>query len=191
MTEEQARKAAERLAAKRAAVLRPPRRKRRLVVPLLAAILVLGVAATLVARIIPKEKAKSAAGAMFSYVAESGEVTYPAVEFAGEVARFYQHKAAGGVLVRYFIHRAADGTVQAALDTCAECWREGRGHYQDGAEMVCSYCEKRFNLEALAETRDPCVPFPLDVRESNGQVAVAIPALAAAAKYFQQPYGSL
>jgi uncharacterized membrane protein len=191
MTDDQAQKNAERLAAKRAAVLRPRGRKRKFILPFLAATLVVGVAAMLVTRILPESEAKPVAGAMFGYVPQSGEITYSLADFDGHTARFYQHKAGGGVIVRYFIHKSADGTVSAALDACADCWREARGHRQEGGEVVCSNCDKRFDITGLSDVRDPCVPIPLQATVRGEQVAVAIPELLEAAKYFKQPYGSL
>ena len=191
MTEEQARRAAERLAAKRAVVLRPRNTKRKLVLPLVGALLVVGVAGTLVARMLPEKESKPTAGAMFGYVPQQGEVSYPLGDFQDQTARFYQHKAEAGVIVRYFIHRAADGAVIAALDACADCWREGKGHRQEAGEMVCAQCDKRFEIAALADSRDPCVPIALSATVGAEQVSLAIPDLLAAAKYFKKPYGSL
>jgi len=191
MTEEQIRCAAARLEAKRAAVLRPKRSKMRLLVPLAAGALVVGVAATLVARPFSASEEKPASGAMFGFVPQQGEVTYPLADLDGGTARFYQFKAGGGVIVRYFLHRSADGTLTAALDACADCWREAKGHRQEGDEVVCVHCEKRFPIADLGAAADPCVPLALPVSAQADRVAVAIPDLAAAAKYFQSPYGSL
>lgn len=191
MADEKALRNAERLAAKRAAVLRPQGRKRKFILPFLAAMLVVGVAATLVARILPESEAKPATGVMFGYVPQAGEVTHALADFDGDTARFYQHKAEGGVIVRYFIHKANDGTVTAALDACADCWREAKGHRQEGAEVVCSHCDKRFAIAALDKRTDPCAPILLPVSVRSEEVAVAIPDLLEAAKYFKKPYGSL
>ena len=191
MNDDQVRRNAERLAAKRAAVLRPKNKKRKLALPLLTVVLVLGVASMLVARMLPEQETKSATSAMFGYVPRGGEVTYDLTDFDGQTARFYQHKTQGGVIVRYFVHQAEDGTVSAALDACADCWREARGHRQEGGEVVCAHCGKRFDIASLADVRDPCVPIPLQATTRNGQVAVAIPDLLEGAKYFKKPYGSL
>jgi len=191
MSEEQARRAAERLAAKRAAVLGPRRRQRRFVLPLLAGMAVLGVAGALLARMLPEEEKKPAAGAMFGYVAQGGEVTYDKAALNSRAARFYQHKAEDGVIVRYFLYGGANGEVGAALDACASCWREGKGHRQEGDEMVCVQCGKRFAIADLSKRSDPCAPIALPVAVRDPEVAVAIPDLLAAAKYFKRPYGSL
>lgn len=191
MSQEQTQRAAERLAAKRAAVLGPRRKKRRLVVPLAAAGLVLAAAALLVGRLLPEAEAEPAAGAMFHYVPRSGEVAYRLADLAGPSARFYQHKAEGGVIVRYFLHRGADGAVHGALDACGECWREGKGHRQEGGEMVCAHCGKRFALGEPAGRADPCAPIALPVTVRGEHAAVAVPDLLEAAKYFQKPYRSL
>jgi len=191
MSDEQARRAAERLAAKRAVVLGKQGRKRRFVAPLLAGVLVLGVAGALVARMLPEEHKGPAGGAVFGYMPRGGEVTYARAELDGRSARFYQHKAEGGVIVRYFLYGGADGATGAALDACASCWREGKGHRQEGDEMVCVQCDKRFTIADLGKRSDPCAPISLPVTVRDGEVAVAIPDLLEAAKYFTKPYRSL
>ncbi len=191
MIDDHVRRNAERLAAKRAVVLRPQSEKRRLALPLLTAVLVLGAASILVARMLPEQEPRPATGAMFGYVPQGGEVTYDLADFDGRTARFYQHKAEGGVTVRYFVHRAEDGAVSAALDACADCWREAKGHRQEGGAVVCVHCGKRFDIAGLADVRDPCVPIPLKATVRDGQVAVAISDLSEGAKYFKKPYGSL
>jgi len=179
------------MAAKRAVVLGQRGSKRRFVAPILAGVLVLGVAGALVARMLPEERKGSAGGAAFGYVPRGGEVTYDRAGLDRRTPRFYQHKAEGGVIVRYFLYGGAEGATSAALDACASCWREGKGHRQEGDEMVCVQCDKRFTIADLGKRSDPCAPIALPVTVRDREVAVAIPDLLEAAKYFKKPYRSL
>jgi len=58
--------------------------------------------------------------------------------------------------------KSADGVVRAAFDACDVCWRSGKGYTQDGDEMVCKNCGRRFASNRINDVQGGCNPAPLN-----------------------------
>ncbi len=101
-------------------------------------------------------------------------------------ARFFDYQAPDGGKIRYFVVRGQDGVIRAALDACDECWQDGEGHYQEGDEMVCRTCEKRFPLNSLNSVTSRCNPVPLSVAVANNKAVIDPKSLMEGRRYFAQ-----
>jgi uncharacterized membrane protein len=93
-------------------------------------------------------------------------VSYPVSMFADGAARHFDFKA-DGMTIRYFILKSSDGVIRAAFDACDVCWPAGKGYYQDGDDMVCRNCGRRFASVLVNEVKGGCNPAPL-TRTVNG-----------------------
>ena len=89
------------------------------------------------------------------------EITFPVAQFADGKARHYSFSAPGGITIKYFIIRSSDGVLRAAFDACDVCWASGKGYQQDGDQMVCRNCGKRFASRLVNEVQGGCNPVPL------------------------------
>jgi uncharacterized membrane protein len=98
--------------------------------------------------------------------AGSSQVSYPVSMFADGAARHFDFKA-DGMTIRYFILKSSDGVIRAAFDACDVCWPAGKGYYQDGDDMVCRNCGRRFASVLVNEVKGGCNPAPL-TRTVNG-----------------------
>lgn len=116
--------------------------------------------------------------------AVAGEVSYPVSDFDDGQAKFFQYKAADGIVVKYFVIKSADGTIRAAFDACDSCWPEGKGYKQQGDDMVCNNCRMRFASNKINVVSGGCNPSPLNRRIDQGRVIFTTKDLDAGSKYF-------
>lgn len=114
------------------------------------------------------------AGASVAQAAEpqGDEVVYEVKDFADGKARFYSLKTPDGLSVRYFLLKSQDGSIRAAFDACDVCWRSGKGYAQEGDNMVCRNCGRRFASVQVGQIRGGCNPGPLTISVQGGQVHI-------------------
>ena len=149
---------ADRSAEKKAAVLGTggKRSKRPLVAVAVCAALVLGGAAAFMA----SRGGRSPAQAV-SAAGPSTEFVLPVALFADGKARFYRYDDGAGVTIQYFVLKSSDGVIRAAFDACDSCWPAGKGYRQEGDEMVCNNCRRRFPSVQVNVVKGGCNPAPL------------------------------
>jgi uncharacterized membrane protein len=117
--------------------------------------------------------------------AAAGEnIEIPVAELNDGSARFYTYDAAGAE-VRYFVLKSSDGELRAAFDACDVCYAQKRGYLQDGDEMVCNNCGRRFPSKDVNVVEGGCNPSPLDRRVEGDNLVIAAADLQAGARYFQ------
>jgi len=92
---------------------------------------------------------------------ESEIVTYDVNLFADGQARHFTFLNDDGKEIRYFIVKSSDGVIRAAFDACDVCWPAGKGYLQDGDQMVCRNCGRRFDSIRINEVKGGCNPAPL------------------------------
>jgi len=139
------------------------------------------------------------AGAAFAFVSTRGggataATTTPAVP-GGDVkialadvndgkAHFYSYDA-GGTQVKYFVLKSSDGKVRAAFDACDVCFAQKKGYHQEGDEMVCNNCGRRFPSTKINEVEGGCNPSPVDRTVKGGTLVLKTADLQAGVQYFQ------
>jgi uncharacterized membrane protein len=113
-------------------------------------------------------------GATLARAAEPAgdEVTYPVSDFADGKARHFSLKSPEGITVRYFLLKAQDGSMRAAFDACDVCWRSNKGFFQEGGNMVCKNCGRRFASVQVGQIRGGCNPGPLALSVQGDQVRI-------------------
>ncbi len=110
-------------------------------------------------------------------------VSFPVEQFADGRAQFFEHRSAG-LTIRYFILRSADGVLRAAFDACDVCWPAGRGYVQQGDEMVCRNCNRRFASAQVNEVSGGCNPAPLTRSLQEGRLVLNIADIEQGRRYF-------
>lgn len=88
----------------------------------------------------------------------SAQIQIPLSEVSSGAAKFYEYKTASGKPVRFFVMKSSDGVYRAAADACVVCYREKKGYHQEGDEMVCNNCRKRFPSALVNEVTGGCNP---------------------------------
>ncbi|GAB4258964.1 MAG: hypothetical protein Kow0092_06880 [Deferrisomatales bacterium] len=118
---------------------------------------------------------------------QATEVTLAASQFDDGKARFYRYEAGDGITIQYFVLKSSDGVIRAAFDACDSCWPAGKGYYQDGDEMVCRNCRRRFASVKVNEVKGGCNPAPLRREVVNGRVVIRVADILAGKGYFVLP----
>jgi uncharacterized membrane protein len=90
----------------------------------------------------------------------------------------------GPVQIRYFVIKSSDGVVRAAFDACDVCWPAGKGYYQDGDDMVCRNCGRRFASVLVNEVQGGCNPAPLVRSVEDNQLVLRTEDIVAGGRFF-------
>jgi len=167
--------------AEKRAQFEEPRRKTTLHIVLagVALLIVAGAAFAFVST-----RGGGATAATTTQAAAGGDVKIALADVADGKAHFYSYDA-GGTQVKYFVLKSSDGKVRAAFDACDVCYAQKKGYHQEGDEMVCNNCGRRFPSTKINEVEGGCNPSPL-TRTVKGQDLVLTTAdLQAGVQYFQ------
>jgi len=125
-----------------------------------------------------------ATAATTTQAAPGGDVKIALADVSDGKAHFYSYDA-GGTQVKYFVLKSSDGKVRAAFDACDVCYAQKKGYHQEGDEMVCNNCGRRFPSTKINEVEGGCNPSPVD-RTIKGETLVLKTAdLQAGVQYFQ------
>jgi uncharacterized membrane protein len=114
----------------------------------------------------------------------ANEVHYPVSLFGDGQARYYSHQA-NGMTIRYFVLKSSDGIIRAAFDACDVCWPAGKGYYQDGDDMVCRNCGRRFASALVNEVEGGCNPAPLTRSVEKDQLIIKVDDILEGQTYFK------
>jgi uncharacterized membrane protein len=114
---------------------------------------------------------------------QNSRYIFDARVFDDGVARHFQHRT-GDIVINYFVLKSSDGIIRAAYDACDVCWREGKGYYQDGDDMVCRNCGRKFPSVLVNEVKGGCNPAPLKRQVTNGKVVISIKDILQGRQYF-------
>ncbi len=115
--------------------------------------------------------------------AQGDAIRIPLATLDDGLAHFYSYSVQGA-RVRFFVIRTSDGVVRAALDACDICYLAGKGYRQEGDEMVCNNCGRRFPTRLIGEVYGGCNPVPLRARVEADTVVISVQDLAAGVRYF-------
>ena len=98
---------------------------------------------------------------------KDGYVMIPVKKINDGKAHYFKVKADDGIMVEFFVVQSPDGIIRAAVDSCDVCFRSGKGYVQEGNEMICTNCGRRFATDRINEAKGGCNPAPLN-REVKG-----------------------
>jgi uncharacterized membrane protein len=113
----------------------------------------------------------------------TSDIRYPVSMFADGKARHFDY-AVNGLTIRYFVLKSADGVIRAAFDACDVCWPAGKGYYQEGDEMVCRNCGRRFASVLINEVKGGCNPAPLHRTIQGDQLIIKAEDIVQGQTYF-------
>lgn len=126
------------------------------------------VAVIAVALVVVSNRGDSGPTAAAAPVAAGGaDVTIPVADLSDGQAKFFSYDASG-VEVKYFVMKSSDGEYRAAFDACDVCYQNKKGYTQQGDEMVCNNCGRRFPSTKINVVEGGCNPSPIE-RSIDGQ----------------------
>jgi len=92
--------------------------------------------------------------------ADAGVVRLPVASLGDGLAHFFTLMV-GGRPVEFFVVKDESGTVRAALNACEVCFPAKLGYHQEGNEVVCNNCGRRFPISQVGVVHGGCNPAPL------------------------------
>ena len=116
--------------------------------------------------------------------AAGGDVSIALADVNDGKAHFYSYDA-GGTQVKYFVLKSSDGKVRAAFDACDVCYAQKKGYHQEGDEMVCNNCGRRFPSTKINVLEGGCNPSPLERTVEGDQLVLQVADIQAGVQYFQ------
>ncbi len=116
--------------------------------------------------------------------ANGADVTIPVADVSDGQAHFYSYDA-GGVEVKYFVMKSSDGKYRAAFDACDVCFPNKKGYHQEGDEMVCNNCGRRFPSTKINVLEGGCNPSPIERNVKGKTLVLTTSDLQTGVQYFQ------
>jgi hypothetical protein len=93
-------------------------------------------------------------------VAENGVVKLALSTFDDYQAHHYTYMHEGRP-IEFFVLKSKDGVVRAAFNACDVCFNAKKGYTQDGDDMICNNCGRRFPADQINVVHGGCNPSPL------------------------------
>ena len=116
-------------------------------------------------------------------LADNGSVRLPVSEFGDGIARHYTYMH-GDQPIEFFVVQSSDGVIRAAFNACDDCYPAKRGYVQDGDDMICILCGRRFPTDQINVERGGCNPAPLRRAIVGDLVVIQVSDIVAGADYF-------
>lgn len=124
-----------------------------------------------------------------------GHAPYPLVEAVNGVVRlplstfddgkaYYYTYMHNGRPIEFFILQSADGVVRAAFNACDVCYPFKKGYHQEGDEVVCNNCGRRFPSNQINVLQGGCNPSPLNRSVDGDTLIIQASDIAAGLRYF-------
>ena len=108
---------------------------------------------------------------------QNGAISIPVADINDGKSHHYQVKAADGTMVTFFVLQSTDGVIRAAIDACDVCYRSGKGYVQEGQNMVCTNCGRKFAADRINEVKGGCNPAPLERRIEGDSLVIEMSAI--------------
>ena len=156
--------------AKKAAILNENKRSRwpLIAVALCAVFIAVGAAVVTLAPFGGRETVSTTGPAA---APDSDQVEYAVARFNDGQAQHFTYKT-GQQTITYFILKSSDGVIRAAFDACDVCWPAGKGYVQQGDQMVCRNCGRKFDSIRINEVKGGCNPAPLNRRIEGDRLII-------------------
>jgi uncharacterized membrane protein len=119
-----------------------------------------------------------------SSAAPSNELRVPINEVSSGRAKFFDYKLPNNQQIKFFVVKSSEGDYRAALDACEVCAHAKKGYHQEGDDMVCNNCNKRFPTALIGKISGGCHPIGLTATNDGSTIAIKKSDLEVGSKYF-------
>jgi hypothetical protein len=116
-------------------------------------------------------------------VADDREVRLPLSMFDDRKAHHYTYMHDGRP-IEFFVLKSQDGVVRVAFNACDVCFESRRGYTQDGDEMICNNCGRRFPADQINVVHGGCNPSPLDRTVQGDTLVITVEDIITGLDYF-------
>jgi uncharacterized membrane protein len=156
--------------AKKAAIMNAKKRSKLPLIAIALCAVFVAVGATLYA-VRPFGKGSSTGATDVASAPHSDQVEYAVNQFSDGKARHFSYSI-GQQTISYFILKSSDGVIRAAFDACDVCWPAGKGYMQQGDQMICRNCGRKFDSVRINEVKGGCNPAPLNRRIDGDRLII-------------------
>lgn len=132
---------------------------------------------------VPAIASSTQPGDFVTVSAVNGEVRLPASTFSDGKARFYTYQN-GSQIIEFFVLKSNDGIIRAAFNACDVCYPARKGYRQEGDEMVCNNCGRRFASTRINEVKGGCNPAPLERAVVGDELVIKVENILTGIRYF-------
>ena len=115
--------------------------------------------------------------------AHDGAAPLPLSTFDDGQAHFYAFSQQGQT-VEFFVIKDEAGHLHTALNACDVCYPAKKGYHQEGDEMVCNNCGRRFPVDQVGLVSGGCNPSPLKATVEGDTLVIQVQDLLAGVIYF-------
>lgn len=115
--------------------------------------------------------------------AEDGVIRFPLSTFDDYQAHHYTYMHEGRP-IEFFVLKSQDGVVRAAFNACDVCFLSKKGYTQDGDEVVCNNCGRRFPADQINDVHGGCNPSPLQRSVEGDSLIITEKDIIAGQDYF-------
>ena len=161
-----------------------PRRSSPGISPTTAVLGLIVVFAAVLAYVVTSQSRGSAETVVTEITTAGTDVALPIATFSDGRARYYRYTTTSGRRVQFFVMRSSDGVIRAAFDACDTCYRERKGYHQEGDDMVCNNCGRRFRSVDINVLQGGCNPAPLERAVVGDQIVMKATSLELGTTYF-------
>lgn len=116
-------------------------------------------------------------------VAEDGVLQFPLSAFDDYAAHHFTYMSEGRP-IEFFVLKSKDGVVRAAFNACDVCYLSKKGYSQDGDEVVCNNCGRRFPADQINVVHGGCNPSPLDRSVDGDSLIIQVEDVLRGKEYF-------
>ncbi|MDR3603612.1 MAG: DUF2318 domain-containing protein [Syntrophaceae bacterium] len=116
---------------------------------------------------------------------QGGIFSFPVSEFQDGKAKHFSYKVSPNQSIRFLVIKSSDGVIRAAFDACEVCYRAQKGYVQQGNNMICINCGRKFKSDKVNEVTGGCNPSALKRTLKDSKVFITQQDVLAGAKYFQ------
>lgn len=156
--------------AKKAVVLNKEKRSKLPLIAVALCAVFIAAGATLYT-VIPSGKDNTTGVTGVTTAPDVAQVEYAVNQFSDGKAQHFSYSV-GKQTVTYFILKSSDGVIRAAFDACDVCWPAGKGYVQQGDQMICRNCGRKFDSVKINEVKGGCNPAPLNRRIEGDRLII-------------------
>jgi uncharacterized membrane protein len=116
--------------------------------------------------------------------ASNGTISVPVAKLSDGKAHFYKFED-NGKEINFLAVKAADGSYKTAFDACDSCYKSKKGYEQQGDQLNCKNCNKKFAINRLGpNVSGGCNPGYLPNQQNGGIISIKASDVRDGARYF-------
>lgn len=118
-----------------------------------------------------------------SIKAIDGVISIPVQNVSDGKAHYYLYKD-NDKDIKFFVVKSRDGVIRAAFDACDVCFPAKKGYAQEGENMICRNCGRKFHTSRVNVVEGGCNPAPLKREKVGGDLIIKVADISPGGRFF-------